>query len=94
MNTPFLKLLIGSVCISFSPIFIKLANVSPDSAGFYRMLFAGLTLLPLMWLILRATDRPDEQVVHEAPLLAYLNPGRFAAIADSLSFPFPSGMRK
>jgi flavin reductase (DIM6/NTAB) family NADH-FMN oxidoreductase RutF len=44
--------------------------------------------------VLRATDRPDEQVVHDAPLLAYLNPGRFAAIADSLSFPFPSGMRK
>lgn len=46
----FLKILIGSVCISFSPIFIKLAKVPPDSAGFYRMLFAGLTLLPLMLL--------------------------------------------
>lgn len=45
-----IKLLCGSVCISFSPVFIKLADVSPDSAGFYRMLFAGLTLLPLMWL--------------------------------------------
>lgn len=49
-RTALIKLLCGSVCISFSPIFIKLANVSPDSAGFYRMLFAGLTLLPLMWL--------------------------------------------
>ncbi len=47
---PLVKLLIGSVCISFSPIFIKLAAISPDSAGFYRMLFAGISLLMLMLL--------------------------------------------
>jgi drug/metabolite transporter (DMT)-like permease len=45
---PLLWLLIGSVCISFAPIFIKLANVSPDSAAFYRMLFAGLSLFLLL----------------------------------------------
>jgi drug/metabolite transporter (DMT)-like permease len=45
---PLFKLLAGSVCISFSPVFIKLANVSPDSAGFYRMLFAGLSLFVLL----------------------------------------------
>jgi flavin reductase (DIM6/NTAB) family NADH-FMN oxidoreductase RutF len=44
--------------------------------------------------VLRANDRPDEQVMREAPVLAYLNPGRFAAVGDTLSFPFPSGMRK
>jgi len=43
-----LQLLAGSVCISFSPIFIKLAQVAPDAAGFYRMLFSALTLL--LWL--------------------------------------------
>ncbi len=45
---PLLRLLAGSICISFSPIFIKLAAVSPDAAGFYRMLFSGLGLL--VWL--------------------------------------------
>lgn len=45
---PLFKLLIGSVCISFSPVFIKLAAIEPDSAGFYRMLFAGCSLLVLM----------------------------------------------
>lgn len=45
---PLLWLLTGSTCISFAPIFIKLADVSPDSAGFYRMLFAGLSLFLLM----------------------------------------------
>ncbi len=47
---PLFKLLIGSTCISFAPIFIKLADVSPDSAGFYRMLFAGMSLLIVMLL--------------------------------------------
>jgi drug/metabolite transporter (DMT)-like permease len=45
---PLLWLLTGSICISFAPIFIRLADVSPDSAGFYRMLFAGLSLLLLL----------------------------------------------
>ena len=56
------KLLIGSVCISFSPIFIKFAAISPDSAGFYRMLFAGISLLVLMLLrgeTLKMARRPQ-----------------------------------
>lgn len=47
---PLLRLVGGSVCISFSPIFIKLAHVSPDSAGFYRMLFSGVSLA--LWIAL------------------------------------------
>lgn len=47
---PFFRLLIGCVCISFAPIFVKLAALPPDSAGFYRMLFAGLSLFLLMLL--------------------------------------------
>ena len=45
---PLFRLLAGSVCISFSAIFIKLAHIAPDSAGFYRMLFAALSLLALL----------------------------------------------
>lgn len=51
---PLVRLLAGSVCISFSPIFIKLAAVAPDAAGFYRMLFSGLALL--LWLRLAGTS--------------------------------------
>lgn len=47
-DRPLLWLLTGSICISFAPIFIRLANVAPDSAGFYRMLFAGLSLFLLL----------------------------------------------
>jgi drug/metabolite transporter (DMT)-like permease len=45
---PLLWLLAGSTCISFAPVFIRLADVSPDSAGFYRMLFASLSLFLLL----------------------------------------------
>jgi flavin reductase (DIM6/NTAB) family NADH-FMN oxidoreductase RutF len=43
---------------------------------------------------LRSMDGDDADLVHHAPLLAYLSPGRFATIDQSLSFPFPAGMRK
>ncbi len=42
----------------------------------------------------RIDDGDDQALVHQSPVLAYLNPGRFAAIDDSLSFPFPAGMKK
>ena len=55
MNTsassfPLFRLLFGSLCISFSPVFIKVAAVDPDLAGFYRMLFAVGGLLVLLLL--------------------------------------------
>jgi flavin reductase (DIM6/NTAB) family NADH-FMN oxidoreductase RutF len=43
---------------------------------------------------LRAADRDDADVVHELPLLAYLNPGRFARIDDSNAFPLPADFRR
>lgn len=42
----------------------------------------------------RFCDGDDQTLVHDAPLLAYLHPGRFATIGDSYSFPFPAGMKK
>ncbi len=40
-----LQLLLGAVLISFSAVFVKLAQVSGDAAGFYRMFFGALGLL-------------------------------------------------
>src|SRR5690606_12677731 len=40
--------------------------------------------------VLRMHDRDDADLVHDAPLLAYVSPGRFAAISESLAFPFPA----
>lgn len=44
--------------------------------------------------VARIDDGDDQSLVHASPLLAYLHPGRFAAIDDSRSFPFPAGMKK
>ena len=43
---------------------------------------------------LRLREGDDAALIHGAPLLAYLNPGRFAVIDNSMSFPFPAGMKK
>lgn len=43
---------------------------------------------------LRLREGDDAALINTSPLLAYLNPGRFAAIGQSLSFPFPAGMKK
>jgi flavin reductase (DIM6/NTAB) family NADH-FMN oxidoreductase RutF len=43
---------------------------------------------------LRASDRDDNDLVYASPLLAYLSPGRYARVAESNSFPFPSGFMR
>lgn len=43
---------------------------------------------------LRHTELDDQETIHDAPLLAYLSPGRFATIDRSNAFPFPESMKK
>ena len=43
---------------------------------------------------LRASDRDDGQLIFDAPLLAYLEPGRFARIEQTFTFPFPTGFKR
>lgn len=43
---------------------------------------------------MRESDRDDQDVLLNSPLLAYLSPGRYTAIDRGNSFPFPSDMRK
>ncbi len=43
---------------------------------------------------LRSREVDDQELVHDAPLFAYLAPGRFAAISRSTAFPFPANMKK
>jgi drug/metabolite transporter (DMT)-like permease len=43
---PKLSLAFGIICISFSPIFVKLADASPIVCGFYRLFFAFIFLAP------------------------------------------------
>jgi drug/metabolite transporter (DMT)-like permease len=43
---PKASLIIGIICISFSPIFVKLAVAPPITSGFYRIFIAWLLLAP------------------------------------------------
>ncbi|MDJ0951128.1 MAG: flavin reductase [Alphaproteobacteria bacterium] len=43
---------------------------------------------------LRESERDDSELFHDSPLLAYLHPGRFATIRESLAFPFPAGFKR
>ena len=44
LNSPHLRLFAGAVMISFSPVFVNLASVSPTASGFYRVLIGGVAL--------------------------------------------------
>lgn len=44
--------------------------------------------------VLRDADQDDQSLLYNAPLLAYLYPGRFAEIKETFSFPFPANFRK
>ncbi len=43
---PKASLVIGIICISFSPIFVRLTGASPLTSGFYRIFIAWLCLAP------------------------------------------------
>lgn len=56
----FLALLTGATCIGFSGIFVRLADVGPAAAGFWRMLFA----LPVLvaWTALEQRKPTGEKI--------------------------------
>jgi drug/metabolite transporter (DMT)-like permease len=72
--SPILWLVLGGLCISFSPIFIRLANVSPDIAGFYRLLFAAVSLLAVLYM------RGEMQRLPRGPALLLVASGCLLAI--------------
>ena len=43
---------------------------------------------------LRSSELDDQDLVFNAPLLAYLYPGRFAEISNSNQLPFPAGFKR
>jgi len=43
---------------------------------------------------LRGDDRDESDQIFQSPLLAYLNPGRFAEIRQTTAFPFPKGFSR
>lgn len=43
---------------------------------------------------IRSTQLDEQELIHDAPLMAYLPPSRFATITKSNAFPFPADMKR
>ena len=43
---------------------------------------------------LRVSDGDDAALLHDAPLLAYLHPGRYAEVGETHAFPLPEGFSR
>ena len=63
---PRLRLYVGATLISFSPVWVKLAAVSPTTSGFYRVFIGGVVLA----LFLLATGRRLDLSKRAALILA------------------------
>lgn len=66
-----IQLMIGSVMISFSAVFVKLTSTEPTVDGFYRMFLGGLFLLPA-FPFLKEKIRFDKQAFFYAALCGFL----------------------
>ena len=60
------RVLAGVMCISFSPVFVALADIAPTASAFYRVAIGGVALL-LLLLVLR--KRPGFSLVVYAWLM-------------------------
>lgn len=48
LANPLARLFAGATLISFSPVWVKLANVSPTTSGFYRLAIGGVALAVIL----------------------------------------------
>jgi drug/metabolite transporter (DMT)-like permease len=53
LRNPHFRLFTGAFLISFSPVFVRLVEVSPTASGFYRSLIGGLALAAFLGLTRR-----------------------------------------
>ena len=60
---PHFRLFGGAFLISFSPVFVRLAAVSPTTSGFYRTLFGGVALMLFIALTRKGRRLPRPAIV-------------------------------
>ena len=53
LKNPHLRLFVGAVLISLSPVWVKLVSVAPTTSGFYRVSIGSVTLVMMMILARR-----------------------------------------
>jgi flavin reductase (DIM6/NTAB) family NADH-FMN oxidoreductase RutF len=65
-----------------------------DDLGENSLLIGKVKAVHVQRDALRISEKEDDTVIRDNPLLAYLPPDRYAAIDDSNAFPFPAGFQK
>jgi flavin reductase (DIM6/NTAB) family NADH-FMN oxidoreductase RutF len=65
-----------------------------DGFGVNSMIVGKIVAAQIDPSFLRAAERDDQDLLQNAPLIAYVSPGRFATVQDTLAFPMPKGMKK
>ncbi|MDF1743539.1 MAG: flavin reductase [Gimesia sp.] len=65
-----------------------------DDFGKNSLITGSIVAAQITPTALREDDRDDQDILQEAPLLAYVSPGRYTTINRSFSFPFPLGFRR
>lgn len=62
-----------------------------DGFGEYSIIVGFVEAVHVDEEYVRRSELDDGRMINEAPLLAYVSPGRYAAIKKTNAFPFPSG---
>lgn len=65
-----------------------------DDLGDNSLIIGRVTSARIAEEALRTSGQDDEDLVFNAPLLAYLHPGRFAEISSTTQLPFPAGFKR
>ena len=65
-----------------------------DDLGDNSLIIGRVTSARIAEEALRTSGQDDEDLVYNAPLLAYLYPGRFAEISSTTQLPFPAGFKR
>ena len=65
-----------------------------DGFGVNSLIVGKIVAAQIDQAYLRAAETDDQDLIHDAPILTYVSPGRFATIRDTLAFPIPKGMKK
>ncbi len=64
-----------------------------DGFGDYSLIAGKVVRAVVDESALRSSERDEQQMIYEDPLLAFLAFGRFAAIRDSYAFPYPKAFK-
>ncbi|MFB6278836.1 MAG: flavin reductase [Salinibacter sp.] len=65
-----------------------------DNLGENSLVIGSVEAVHVQKGALRVSEREDDQVIRDNPLLAYLPPDRYATIDETEAFPFPAGFEK